>query len=205
MTDMPVLFVYDDANYDPAWTLHRRDAVRSIIVRGSTVAMVKSATKGFYQFPGGGIDTGESHEQALARETLEEAGLVICPQSVRPFGIVRERRASQFAPETIFDQTSYYYLADAEPDVHPQVLENYEKEPEKADFIQSVIGTFGFTEVGLPYPLTAKYHMNLCGIPTENIARNRKSAELTDYARDCMKQMKFATDSIEKMLSEKER
>lgn len=128
MTDMPVLFVYDDANYDPAWTLHRRDAVRSIIVRGSTVAMVKSATKGFYQFPGGGIDTGESHEQALARETLEEAGLVICPQAVRPFGIVRERRASQFAPETIFDQTSYYYLADAEPDVRPQVLENYEKD-----------------------------------------------------------------------------
>ncbi|MBR6747844.1 MAG: dihydrodipicolinate synthase family protein, partial [Clostridia bacterium] len=39
-----------------------------------------------------------------------------------------------------------------------------------ADLVQSVIGTFGFTEVGLPYPLTAKYHMNLCGIPTENIA-----------------------------------
>jgi 4-hydroxy-tetrahydrodipicolinate synthase len=90
------------------------------------------------------------------------------------------------------------------PYLYAWLGENFEKEPEKADFIQSVIGTFGFTEVGLPYPLTAKYHMNLCGIPTENIARNRKSAELTDYARDCMKQMKYATDSIEKMLSEKE-
>lgn len=67
--------------------------------------------------------------------------------------------------------------------------ENFEKEPEKADLVQSLIGTIGFTEVGLPYPLTAKYHMNLVGIPTENIARNRESFELTQYAKDCMEQM----------------
>lgn len=87
---------------------------------------------------------------------------------------------------------------------HPRLYawlgENFEKEPEKADLVQSFIGTFGFTEVGLPYPLTAKYHMNLCGIPTENIARNRKSEELTDYARACMKQMKYASDYLEKIL-----
>ena len=75
-----------------------------------------------------------------------------------------------------------------------------EKEPEKAELIQSVIGTLGFTEAGLPYPLTAKYHMNLCGIPTENIARNRKSEELTLYSMDCMKQMKLATDYFEKII-----
>ena len=71
---------------------------------------------------------------------------------------------------------------------------------ERADLVQSVIGTFGFTEVGLPYPLTAKYHMNLCGIPTENIARHRSSDLLTDYAKDCMKQMKLATDALEKYI-----
>lgn len=79
--------------------------------------------------------------------------------------------------------------------------ENFAAEPEKAELVQSVIGTFGFTEVGLPYPLTAKYHMNLCGIPTENLARNRKSGELTDYARSCMQQMKTATDWLETQLS----
>ena len=47
-----------------------------------------------------------------------------------------------------------------------------------AALIQSVIGTFGFTEVGIPYPLTAKYHMNLCGIKTENIARNSSSVRV---------------------------
>lgn len=85
---------------------------------------------------------------------------------------------------------------------HPRLYawlgENYTSE--KAEFVQSVIGTFGFTEVGLPYPLTAKYHMNLCGIQTENIARNRRAEELTDYCKSCMQQMKLATDKIEKHL-----
>lgn len=128
MTQMPVLFVYDDANYDSTWTLHRRHAVRSIILRQGKVALVKSAAKGFYQFPGGGIAPGETHHQALARETLEEAGLILLPHTIRPFGIVREIRASQFAPETIFDQTSYYYFAQAEDGVHAQVLEDYERD-----------------------------------------------------------------------------
>ena len=86
------------------------------------------------------------------------------------------------------------------PALYAWMGENYEKDPATADLVQSVIGTFGFTEVGLPYPLTAKYHMNLCGIPTENLARNRDSAALTDYGRSCMRQMKLATDALEAYL-----
>lgn len=86
------------------------------------------------------------------------------------------------------------------PSLYAWMGENYEKDPATADLVQSVIGTFGFTEVGLPYPLTAKYHMNLCGIPTENLARNRDSAVLTDYGRSCMRQMKLATDALEAYL-----
>ena len=89
------------------------------------------------------------------------------------------------------------------PALYSWMGENFKKEPETAALVQSVIGTFGFTEVGLPYPLTAKYHMNLCGIPTENIARNRESRELTDYGRSCMQQMKLATDSLESYLRRK--
>jgi 4-hydroxy-tetrahydrodipicolinate synthase len=85
------------------------------------------------------------------------------------------------------------------PKLYSWLRENYKSD--KADLVQSVIGTFGFTEVGLPYPLTAKYHMNLCGIKTENIARNRKSEELTEYAQSCMRQMKFATDQLERWLT----
>lgn len=91
-------------------------------------------------------------------------------------------------------------MANFHPALYAWLGSNFDKEPEKAELIQSMIGTFGFTEAGLPYPLTAKYHMNLCGIPTENIARNRKSEELTEYAKDCMNQMKTATDYFEKLL-----
>lgn len=89
---------------------------------------------------------------------------------------------------------------------HPRLYawlgENYEKHPDTAALVQSVIGTFGFTEVGLPYPLTAKYHMNLCGIPTVLTARNRRAKELTDYGKSCMRQMKLATDRLERLIGE---
>ena len=84
------------------------------------------------------------------------------------------------------------------PKLYAWLGKNYQDA--KADLVQSVTGTFGFTEVGLPYPLTAKYHMNLCGIETENIARNRKSEELTEYGKSCMEQMKRATDALEQWL-----
>lgn len=83
------------------------------------------------------------------------------------------------------------------PKLYAWLGENHESQPEKADWVQSFIGTFGFIENGIPYPLTAKYHMNLCGIPTENISRSRKHTEMTDYARSCMEQMKAATDWLE--------
>ena len=82
--------------------------------------------------------------------------------------------------------------------------ENFEKSPRDAELVQAVLGTFGFTEGGLPYPLSAKYHMCLCGILTENIARNRKSEDLSDYAKSCTEQMKLATDRLQKYLEEKE-
>ncbi|MBR5527573.1 MAG: dihydrodipicolinate synthase family protein [Clostridia bacterium] len=91
-------------------------------------------------------------------------------------------------------------MANFHPKLYAWLCKNYESEPQKAELVQSVIGTFGFTEVGLPYPLTAKYHMNLCGIPTEVISRNRLATELTRYGRECMEQMKLATDRLEGML-----
>ncbi len=91
------------------------------------------------------------------------------------------------------------------PRLYAWLADNYESNAQNAELVQSVIGSLGFTEVGLPYPLTAKYHMNLCGIPTENVARNRKSEELTDYARSCMKQMKLLTDTLENDLMEVEK
>ena len=81
-------------------------------------------------------------------------------------------------------------MANFHPELYAWLCENYEKEPEKAEKIQSLLGTVGFTEQGLPYPLTAKYHMCLEGLETNPIARNRKTEELTDYVKDCVSQMR---------------
>ena len=75
------------------------------------------------------------------------------------------------------------------PELYVWLCNNFEKEPDKAQLIQNLIGTVGFTEMGMPYPLTAKYSMCLDGIETENYARNRESAEMTDYMKDSTKQM----------------
>ena len=88
-------------------------------------------------------------------------------------------------------------MANFHPKLYAWLGTNYADE--KADLVQSMIGTFGFTE-SLAYPLTAKYHMNLCGIPTEPIGRSRKSSDLTDYHKSCMQQMKLASDYLEEML-----
>ena len=91
-------------------------------------------------------------------------------------------------------------MANFHPRPYVWLCENYESHPEESEKLQGILGTFGFTEAGLPYPLTAKYHMTLCGIPTEDIARCRPNEALTDYARDCVRQMKLATDTIEAAL-----
>ena len=86
------------------------------------------------------------------------------------------------------------------PRLYTWLCDHFDKEPEKAEKLQALLGTVGFTEGGLPYPLTAKYHMNLVGIPTENVARNRKSEEMTAYAKDCVHQMKVLSDYFESTL-----
>jgi 4-hydroxy-tetrahydrodipicolinate synthase len=93
-------------------------------------------------------------------------------------------------------------MANFHPRLYSWLYHNFEKYPKEADLVSAVLGTFGFTEAGLPYPLTAKYSMTLSGIPTANVARNRKSEELTDYAKECVRMMKVATDKIESDLKE---
>ena len=80
------------------------------------------------------------------------------------------------------------------PALYVWLCENFEKEPERAEKLQHFLTMSGFTECGLPYPLSAKYHMNLVGIPTENYARNGEASRLNDYVKFCVDQMKAASD-----------
>ena len=91
-------------------------------------------------------------------------------------------------------------MANFHPALYAWLGKNYQ-DP-RADLVQGVLGTFCFTEGALPYPLSAKYHMTLCGIPTENIARSRSNTDLTQYAKDSLAQMKLVTDALEQWVKE---
>ena len=86
------------------------------------------------------------------------------------------------------------------PKLYAWLGNNFENEPEKAELIQSCIGTFGFIEGGIPYPLSAKYNMSLCTIPTELITRKPDANIFTDYAKGCVEQMKRASDHLEALI-----
>lgn len=87
------------------------------------------------------------------------------------------------------------------PRLYAWMLEHYKEDSKKVKLLQDFIGTLGFIENGLPYPLTAKYNMNLCGIPTENFARNRISSEMTPYGENCIEQMKEMADYVYSVIS----
>ncbi|MBR4875473.1 MAG: NUDIX domain-containing protein [Clostridia bacterium] len=124
---MKVLRTWDLKDYDPAWRRFVRSTARAIIPgENGTVAMVRSTTDDFYLFPGGGVKKYESRTDALIRETKEETGLIIIPDSIRELGMFREIRRSIY-PNEIFDQRSYYYAAEVKPCRAETSLEAYEK------------------------------------------------------------------------------
>lgn len=121
---MRILFELDAKNYSPEAPIARRDSARCVHIRAGRVAMVHSLKYDYYKFPGGGIEPGESHEDAVIRETLEEAGLTVIPGSVREFGCVHRVEKGQLGDT--FVQDNFYYLCQVEEGVSAQALDDYE-------------------------------------------------------------------------------
>lgn len=104
-----------------------RTAIRGVILRGTQLLMIRSALSGDYNFPGGGLEEGESHEQALRRELLEECGtrLRTCGEQI---GAVIEYNFAQEAEYDTFKMTSHYYACEVEDGFGTQALEDYEQD-----------------------------------------------------------------------------
>lgn len=104
-----------------------RQAVRGILLQGSELLMIHSTVNRDYKFPGGGIQEGESHAQALLREIQEECGIAEVKIG-QALGKVIEY---DFAVEPDFEtfrMTSYYYLCQVERGFGPLKLDVYEME-----------------------------------------------------------------------------
>ena len=123
---MRLLFEIDTKDYDPNGKAFVRPSVRGIIIRDGKVAMVHSLKYDYYKFPGGGMEDGESLEESLLREVVEESGLQVIPPSILEYGLVHRVQKGQ--KEAMFIQDNYYFLCDVEEIVGSQKLDDYEAE-----------------------------------------------------------------------------
>lgn len=125
---MRLLFEIDTKDYDINGIAFVRPSARCITVKNGKVAMVHSVKYDYYKFPGGGIEKNESKEDAVIRETLEETGLKVIPETIKEFGYVHRIQKNDHPGADYFVQDNYYFLCDVEYDAEMQKLDNYEAE-----------------------------------------------------------------------------
>ena len=124
---MRLLFEMDNKDYDQCTHTFTRNSARSIIIRDGKVAMIHSLKYDYYKFPGGGIENGENPVEAMIRETREEAGLIVIPESVKEYGYVHRIQKSDIDTSECFIQDNYYYLCETMDELLSQQLDDYEE------------------------------------------------------------------------------
>lgn len=125
---MRLLFEMDKKDYESCTHSFVRNSARSIIVLDGKVAMVHSMKYDYYKFPGGGIENGESPIAAMIRETREESGLIVKPETVKEYGYVHRIQRSDRDATECFIQDNFYYLCNVEDKAVSQQLDGYEAE-----------------------------------------------------------------------------
>ena len=123
---MRLLFEMDKKDYGQCTHSFVRNSARSIIIKNKKVAMIHSIKYDYYKFPGGGIEDGETPVDAMIRETQEESGLVVLPETVKEYGYVHRIQKSDQDETECFIQDNYYFLCSTAGDTVSQRLDDYE-------------------------------------------------------------------------------
>lgn len=117
---------FDYMDYIENGTVGVRPSVRAIIIRENKIALVYSEKYDYYIFAGGGINEGETREEALVREIQEELGLEIIPETIAEYGLIVRKEKGKL--DDLFIQENYYYTCDVKDSVVSQRLDDYEEE-----------------------------------------------------------------------------
>lgn len=93
-------------------------------------------------------------------------------------------------------------MANFHPDLYAWLCGNFEREPEKAEVLQSFLTMAAFTE-GLAYPVTAKYHLKeIAGLPlTDLYTRKRPAEDLGEYDRSVIRQMEVMAEKMREIIA----
>ncbi len=120
-----------------------RYASRGIVLRDDgKIAVFNKINMNEYKLPGGGIDAGETPEEAFLRECLEETGCEV--EIIKKSGYTEERKS-----RSNFKQISYVFVGKVKKDLGQLNLTEKEKaegakliwaEPEKAlDLVENCV------------------------------------------------------------------
>ncbi len=135
---MRKLGTIDANNYSQFNKEDTRIACRAIVIKDGKILMVHSKKKGYYKFPGGGLEENESFETCALRELQEESGYIGNPSSVKEYGEVTEIRTSKIYNDCKFIHISKYFFIDLTGEYVGPKLENYEKELEYVNVFKNV-------------------------------------------------------------------
>ena len=154
---MRELFRMDRQNYNPEGKVYERPSARAVILKDGKVLLNHVAKHDCYEFPGGGIEPGETPEQAMRREVAEETGRIVIPESIREFGIVIRRQQDSGDPEGIFEQKNYYYFCEVTDETVPRKPDEHEiLEGAEPVWVESLSGPVyrnrkAFERIGEPF------------------------------------------------------
>lgn len=124
---MQTIMVLDEKNYKEDMQVYERFGVRALIQKDGLYAM-QQASAGEYKIPGGGIDEGETIEQALVREVQEETGLIVIPESVTPLGEILEMRKDIFDADKKFISHTLHFSCEVKDEIVDTAMTKSEKD-----------------------------------------------------------------------------
>lgn len=99
-----------DTKLDLNTSYEQRDVVRGICIKDGKILVLYPKEENIYGIPGGGIEVGESHEDALKRELYEEVGALDI-HIVEYLGKMTSYR-KKYQTDQLFVPTHHLYLVD---------------------------------------------------------------------------------------------
>ena len=124
---METILILDEKNYTEEMPVFERFVVRALIERDGLLA-IQQGKNGEYKIPGGGMDKGESIAEALAREVVEETGLVIIPKSMKTLGEILEIRRDIFDENLKYIAHSMHFACEVTDELLETAMTESEKE-----------------------------------------------------------------------------